>query len=140
MALKKPINITFETLTLILIAILETIWIIFVRRDASLVLALNIVVYSGGIISIVVRTQVSKERERRSISSFLFGFLCGLWYGTALAFFSSDTIELPGKLLTMGIILWGIAAGLIAMLCSYIISLDFIKDVYRSFSHKDKQH
>lgn len=138
--MKKPINIIFETLTLILLALWGTICIIFARCDSSLLLALNVVVYSAGIMSIVVRTQLSKQIERRGMSSCLFGFLCGLWYGTSVAFMSPDAAELPGIMITGGIILWGIIAGLIAMLCSYIIGLGFIKDLYTLFSHKDKHH
>lgn len=130
--MKKPINILFEVLILTIFVIAGAGYSAFFRQDTSWLLALVLMLYVAGIVSITIRTLLKKQSDRRSVSVFLFGLSCGLCYGILLSFMDQHAENLNFILMLLGICLWGLAGGLIAAFSSYIISLTFIKDL-RSF-------
>jgi len=134
--LKKPINILIEVVFLIILLIGGGFYIVSFKHEPSLLLALVLVIYAVGIISITVRTVLNKQGDRRAVSTFLFGMACGLCYGVLLSLMLPDAASLSIVVIILGILLWGIAGGIIASLSSYVISLSFIKDLHSFFSRK----
>ena len=132
----KPINIIGELGSLIILLIGGSFYSITFKHEPSWLLALILIVYSVGIISITVRASINKQGDRRTVSTFLFGMACGLGYGGLLSLLIPDAARLGFVLRTSGILLWGIASGLIASLSAYIISLCFIKDLSAFFSRR----
>jgi hypothetical protein len=137
--LKKPINIIFEIVFLIILMIGGGFYTISSKHETSWLFALVLVVYTIGIISITLRTSLYKQGERRAMSTFLFGLACGGCYGVLLSLILPEAANLNIVMIASGILVWGIAGGLIAVFSSYIISLSFIKVLYRSFFPRDHE-
>jgi len=104
--LKKPINIFFEIVSLIILMIGGGFYSISFKYETSWLLALALVVYTVGIISITVRTSLNKQGDRRAVSTFLFGMACGLCYGILLSLMLPDAANLNIILRASGILIW----------------------------------
>jgi hypothetical protein len=128
----------FEIAILIILMIGGSFFIISPKYEGSWMLALILVIYALGIISITLRTSFRRQGERRAVSTFLFGLVCGLCYGFLLLIILPEAANLNVVMMTSGMLVWGIAGGLIAVFCAYIISrLSFIKDLFRSIFSRD---
>jgi hypothetical protein len=137
--LKKSINISFEIAFLIILMIGGGFYSISSKYGTSWLLALALVVYAVGIISITLRTSLKKQGDRRAVSTFFFGLACGICYGALLSLVLPEAANLNVLMIVSGILVWGIAGGLIAVFSAYIISLSFIKDLYRFFFSRDHE-
>ncbi len=137
--MKKPINIAFELLSIIVIIFL---WLlnIFKNFDDTWILAALLITYLIGIISITMRTRINKKEDQRFVSVYMFGLFNGACFGGLLFLLDTHTLNVGSHILLIGVLLWGIAGGFVATLISYFISMKFFRDILKAvnlFKEKD---
>jgi len=128
--MKKPINIAFELVAIIIIIFM---WLlnIFKSFDKTWILTALLITYLIGIISITMRTLIKKKEDQRFSSAFIFGLFNGACFGIFLFFLDTHTQYIDSYLLLIGVPLWALAGGFIATLISYLISMRFLKDIFK---------
>ena len=137
--MKKPINIAFE---LLLIIVIMFSWLlnIFENFDDTWILAALLITYLIGVISITMRTRINKKEDQRFVSVYMFGLFNGVCFGGLLFLLDTHTLNVGSHILLIGVILWGIAGGFIATLISYFLSMKFFRDILKILDLLKEKH
>jgi len=136
--MKKSINIIYELSAILAISIGGFTYCFYTKSESSLLFALILICYVIGIISVTLRSIISKQKDRLTISVLFFGMTCGFCYGLVLFLSTYIAENLHITMIMFGILAWSAAGGIIAVFSAYVISFNFIKDLRSIINHKKK--